>query len=127
MSDSKSVIKVIPSGSGSEKLITSPIEEVKSIEIPIIPPREHVVGEVTIETVRIRKPVQINHISVRMVDSGGFMITMPGGKVSYTGGVQEIYVSTIEDVCQLIANSLGQTTYEYTEEEKEEWENRLNE
>ncbi len=126
MTESKNMVKVASSGSKSEKLVANPPDEIRSIDIPIISPREHVVGEVTIETIRIRRPVQIDFISVKMVDSGGYMITMPGGKVSYQGGSQDIYVSDIEDVCQVIANSLGQTTYEFTEEEKEEWENRFN-
>ena len=108
--------------SGSQKLVKNEPTEFRKIEIPIIPPREHCVDEVTVEMVRVRRPVQIDQILIRNVDSGGYLVSMPGGKVTYAGAHQQICLSSIEDVIQLIAHSIGQTTYEYYEVPKREWE-----
>lgn len=116
---SKAVVTTKPV-EGSALIANQPTSTV-NLEIPIIPPREHVVAETTVNTVRVRRPVRIDIIVVRSLDTGGYMLELPGGKVAFAGARQELYVGKIEDVLQLIAHSIGQTTYEFYEIEEDEW------
>ena len=47
---------------------------------------------------------------------------MPGGKVRYFGANQQVCVSGMEELVQLVARCLGQTTFEFVEIPKEEYE-----
>jgi hypothetical protein len=113
-----------PEDLGSSKIVMNAPTEMRKIEIPIIPPRDNASYEETIGVVRVRHPVKIDRISVLCLDSGGYMVEMPGGKVSFAGATQELYVANIEDALQLIAHAIGQTTYEYYEVDEDEWEDR---
>jgi hypothetical protein len=124
MSESKDiVIKQIPfEEERSKKLVTNVPTGHKDITIPIIPPREHVAEEVEVEMVRIKQPVPVDRITIEVADSGGYTLTMPGGKHTFFGGHQTILCQSIEDAIQIVAHTLGQTTYEYVEIPKDEWE-----
>lgn len=121
---SKKKNQVVITGGNSTKLVKETPIRLEQIEIPIIPPREHVEKEITIKTVRIKRPVQIKEMNITMADGGGYKVQMPGGEVHYFGAHQEVLVGSMTELLQLIANCLGQTTYEYVEVDEREYNDR---
>ena len=120
MTDDHSTTVVHSPVSASSKVITNSPERIANIDIPIISPREHVSEEIELEMVRVKQPVQIRFMNIRLADNRGYIVNMSGGKVSYFGACQEIHVDSMEELVQMVASLLGQTTYEFVEMPKHE-------
>ena len=113
---------IVETVSGSEKVVANDAISHVNVDIPIIPVRDHAIKEVTIEVVRVRKPVQIDTMSIKLTDAGGYMIELPGGKVKYSGAYQTVFVDDMPSLINFISSLMGQTTYEYFDMEKDDYE-----